>query len=237
MTVELVSRIQRELDIEAVAHLTCVGHSVEDLNHILESLSAAGVHNVMALRGDPPKGEHTFQASEGGFAHATDLIALCTSLKSFTTGCAYYPEGHPEAPSLEEDVRYVKMKQDAGASFGVSQFFFDNQDFYRFRDLAVKAGITIPLVVGIMPVTSLKQLARLKRHSGHDPASALIRSLEDGPKEEARARGIRYSVDQCIDLLKNGASGIHLYTLNASRASVEISQTLRDLGALPTPGF
>src|ERR1700722_19965215 len=158
-TVDLVGRIQRELDIETVPHLTCVGHSRAELADVLGLLQRSKIRSIMALRGDKPRGQDTFVAHPEGFRYASEFIEMIRDGYDFQIGCAYYPEKHPEAASLQGDIDALKIKQDNGAAFATSQLFFDNQAFYRYRDLAAAAGVTIPLIAGILPVTSLSQLA------------------------------------------------------------------------------
>ena len=232
-TVDLVGRIQNELGIEAMAHLTCVGHSRDELRDILEQLWNAGIRHVLALRGDPPKGDTGFKPHPDGFAHASDLIAFIKKQFDFTIGCAFYPEKHMEAPSLESDMEALKLKQDNGADFAVSQLFFDNANFFRFRDNAAAMGITMPLVAGIMPVLDLKQLPRFEELSGCVIPPELPAFLAES--EDVTARGIEYATRQCNDLLRGGVAGLHLYCLNKHRSVTRITENLRALGHFPTP--
>ncbi len=229
-TVDLVGRIQSELNIESMAHLTCVGHSRQEIKGILDSLQAQGINNVLALRGDPPKGDTAFKPHPEGFAHASDLIAYIKSNTSMHIGCAFYPEKHVEATSLDSDLGYLKLKQDQGADFGVSQLFFDNQSFYRYRDLATAKGITLPLVVGLMPVAELSQLKRFKDLSGCEIPKALVDFLGD---TDVAQRGIDWAIQQSEDLLNHGVAGIHIYCLNKFPGAVQITQGLRALGHFP----
>jgi methylenetetrahydrofolate reductase (NADPH) len=223
-TVELVERIQRELEIEAVAHLTCITHTKHELREILFDLQRVGVHNIIALRGDLPKKERA-----DALLHASDLIKLTMADFHFTVACAFYPEKHPDAPTLAEDISYLKYKQDCGASYAVSQFFFDNEAFYRFRDQAAAAGVTIPLVAGIMPVSNLAQLRTFKELSGTEVPTKLLDFLNNGDIATVTERGVDYGANQCEDLLKNGVSGIHLYTLNKSKSTFQIGRRLSAL--------
>ena len=230
-TVDLVSRIQDELGIEAMAHLTCVGHSRDELAEILTSLQDAGIKYIMALRGDPPKGETKFVPHECGFAYASDLIAFIKENFGFRIGCSFYPEKHPEAESLEHDIAVLRLKQEAGADFAVSQIFFDNPAFYAFRDKAARAGVTLPLVAGILPVTSLGQLAPdgICQRSGTGIPNSLREFL--GVDEDVVGRGVQYAVGQCRDLLEHGVTGVHFYTLNRSTSSLRVTEALRADGA------
>jgi methylenetetrahydrofolate reductase (NADPH) len=232
-TVDLVTRIQDELGIETMAHLTCVGHSKDELRDILQTLVKAGIRNVLALRGDPPKGDTAFKPHPDGFAHASDLIGFIKGNFGLQIGCAYYPEKHMEAASLESDIRFLKLKQDQGAQFTISQLFFDNDNFYRFRDRCHAEGITMPFVAGIMPVLNLNQLTRFKELSGCLIPESMVAFLGDGKPENVTQRGVDFATGQCVDLLKNGIAGIHLYSLNQSHSSARITENLRRLGHFP----
>lgn len=229
-TVSLVERIQNELCIETMAHLTCVGHSQAELYNILTEIRAAAVPTIMALRGDPPKGVDHFTPHPEGFCYASELIAFIKRHFDFLVGCACYPEGHIESADVQQDVDFLKLKQDCGADFAVTQLFFDNEDFYRFRDAAVAAGVTIPIVAGIMPVTSLAQLGRFQSLCGCSIPRKLTDFLGGGSSEEIIARGIEYGLAQSLDLLENDIAGIHLYTLNKSHSSAAIIAGLREQG-------
>jgi methylenetetrahydrofolate reductase (NADH) len=232
-TVDLVSRIQDELGVETMAHLTCVGHSKAELREILHTLAKAGIRNVLALRGDPPKGDTPFKPHPDGFAHASDLIAFIKGNTDLRIGCAFYPEKHMEAASLEQDIRYLKLKQDQGAEVTISQLFFDNQNFYRFRDRCHAEGIAMPFVAGIMPVLNLNQLTRFRELSGCLIPDSMVAFLGNGKPEDVTQRGVEYATEQCHDLLKNGIAGIHLYSLNQSHSSARITENLRRLGHFP----
>jgi len=234
-TVSLVGQIQNDLGIETMAHLTCVGHSREELKEILEKIKTSNVRAIMALRGDPPSDQNRFVAHEGGFAHGSDLIRFIKDHFDFVVGCACYPETHMEAADTEADLGYLKLKQDLGADFTVTQLFFDNTDFYRFRQRAQKAGVTIPIVAGIMPVTGLKQLDRFQKMCGCRIPAGLRKTLENASEETVVARGIEYGTTQCGDLLKNEVAGLHLYTLNKSVSSTAITENLRSQGVFGKP--
>ncbi len=232
-TVSLVGRIQNELGIETMAHLTCVGHSQDELKEILSLMKQQNVKAIMALRGDPPQGETNFKPHPDGFAHGSDLIKFIKENFDFTIGCACYPEKHLESDHVDQDIEYLKLKQDNGADFGVTQLFFDNDDFYRFRDKAIQAGVTMPLVAGIMPVSNLKQLDRFKQMCGCTIPQKLIDCLSSAGEGDVIEKGIQYALDQCLDLMKNGIAGIHLYTLNKWLASKAITDGLRSHGFFP----
>jgi len=230
-TVGLVGRIQNELGVQTVAHLTCGGHSRDELRQILDQLQSVGVHAIMALRGDPSRGEKAFTVHPDGFAHASDLIAFIREQYDFTIGYASYPEIHPESTNAEDDIHYLKLKQECGADFTVTQLFFDNDDFYRFRQRAENAGVTIPIVAGIMPVSSTGQLTRFQEMCGcHIPKKLLAFLGGDADSDQIVQRGIDYGVLQCGDLLDHDVAGVHLYTLNKSISSRGISDSLRFKG-------
>ena len=231
-TVDLVSRIERELDIQSVPHLTCVGHSQEESREILTTLQAAGIHHLMALRGDAPKNDASYQPHPDGFAHASDLIKYAGQF-DFHVGCAFYPEKHPDAEHLDDDIKWLKFKQECGAEFATSQAFFDNAVYYEFRDKAEKAGVTLPLIAGILPVTSLTQLARFQELSRQEIPQVLLDALGQGTDKEVQERGIAYATNQCRDLLQNGVPGIHLYTFNRATSAVRITKNLRAEGWFP----
>lgn len=231
-TVDLVASLQNNLAIHAMAHLTCLGHSQVDLSKILDRLSDKHVPAIMALRGDPPQGETTFRPHPYGFAHASDLIGFIKDgWPQFKIGCAAYPEGHPESilsdgsRTSDRDIAFLKLKQDNGADFAVTQLFFDNAVYYAFVEKARAAGITIPLLPGIMPMTSAKQIERFIALSGCSIPDALRQAAS---AENVEAAGFRFALGQCRDLLAHGAPGIHLYTLNQSALSGRILSALRD---------
>ena len=227
-TVELVERIQREAKIRSMAHLTCVGHTRDEIGGILDDLWAAGIRNVLALRGDPPAGQSQFVATEGGFAYADELTAYVRSRHDFCVAVAGYPEGHPQCLNRTRDLENLKKKTDAGACFVITQLFFDNADFYRFRDQARAMGIKVPIVAGIMPILNVGQIKRFISMCGAKiphPLLTRLESLESDP-EAVYAAGVEYATKQCQDLLRNGADGIHFYTLNKSKATVEICKAL-----------
>lgn len=233
-TISVVGRIQNELDIETVPHLTCVDHSRDDLIEILDTIKKKNVHAIMALRGDPLVGQDDFIQHPDGLSHASELIDLIKSNYDFVIGCACYPEKHPDAASLEDDIEFLKLKQDKGADFAVTQLFFDNEIFYRFRDKAVAAGITIPLVAGIMPVSTLKQLDRFREMCGCSIPVQLRSFLANCPDDQVAGRGIDYGINQCVDLIQNDVAGIHLYTLNRAISSSAITNGLRFRGHFNT---
>jgi methylenetetrahydrofolate reductase (NADPH) len=229
-TVELVGHIKNELGIEAMAHLTCVGASRDELSGVLDRLEGAGISNVIALRGDPPVGEDGFSPHPEGLSYATELVALIRSQdRPFCLAAACYPEKHLEASSMEDDVRHLREKVDAGAEFLITQLFFDNQVYFDFVRRVRAAGIEVPIVAGIMPITDLSQIERFTQRCGatipkrlHD---ILAPHREDPAKVESLS--IDYAIGQCRELLDRGAPGVHFYTLNRSPATRRILSALR----------
>jgi methylenetetrahydrofolate reductase (NADPH) len=228
-TVDLVTRIRRELDIEPVAHLTCVDATVDDLQGILDGLRDAGIDNVLALRGDPPEGVDRFVPTAGGLAHGSELMELITARYGFCVGGACYPEKHPESADADEDVRSAKRKEDAGASYLITNLFFDNRMYFEFVPRARAAGVTVPIIPGIMPVTNVGQIRRFTSKIGATIPEALLdalRSREDDP-EAVLQLGVAWATLQCTELLAGGAPGVHFYTMNRSPATRAILSALR----------
>jgi methylenetetrahydrofolate reductase (NADPH) len=228
-TVDVVTRIRRELDIEPVAHLTCVDATVGDLQGILDGLRDAGIDNVLALRGDPPEGIERFVAPAGGLAHASELMEFITARYGFCVGGACYPEKHPESVDTDEDVRSAKRKEDAGASYLITNLFFDNRTYFDFVPRARAAGVTVPIIPGIMPVTNVGQIRRFTLKIGATIPDALLealRSREDDP-EAVLQLGVAWATLQCAELLAGGAPGVHFYTMNRSPATRAILSALR----------
>ncbi len=228
-TKRIVERIKKETGLEPVAHLTCVGSTKQELGALLDEYHAAGIENILALRGDAPEGMDKFEAVAGGFSYATDLTAFVHGRNNFSIAVASYPEGHPESPNgVVDDIRYLKIKQDNGADAVVTQYFFDNEHFYRFRDMAHKAGVTIPLIPGIMPIGNFDQIKRFSGMCGASiPVSveAVMAPLRDD-LDAMKQAGIDLASEQCRDLLANGAAGLHFYTLNKSEATIAIHNNL-----------
>jgi methylenetetrahydrofolate reductase (NADPH) len=185
LTMDLVSRIKAETGIEAMAHLTCVGSTRDELASILDQYRAAGIENLMALRGDPPRGQTGFVRTEGGFGYASELVAFIRSRYDFCLASACYPEKHPEAPDAETDLAHLRHKVDAGADFLVTQLFFDNQDYLGFVRRARAAGIRVPIIPGIMPITSLSQIKRFTATCGAHIPDDLLERLEAASDDTA----------------------------------------------------
>jgi methylenetetrahydrofolate reductase (NADPH) len=232
-TIELVTRIKQHVGVEAMAHLTCVGHSRQELAEVLDRLAGAKIENVLALRGDPPKGEKVFTPTAGGFRYAHELIAFIRERDyPFCVGGAAYPEGHLENPSRELDLRNLKAKVDAGLDFVITQLFFDNAFYFDFVERARRVGINVPIVPGVMPITSYEQVNRFIRLCGATLPMRLVLQLEkvkDNP-EAVMQLGVAHATVQCIELLNRGVPGIHFYTLNRSPATRMIVSALRARG-------
>jgi methylenetetrahydrofolate reductase (NADPH) len=228
-TVELVSRIQREAGLTAMAHLTCVGSTREDIAEILDRLRDEGIENVLPLRGDPPKDQPDFQPVPGGFRFANELIEFIHDGPwDFCTPAACYPETHTEATSPEADLENLVRKVEAGAEFLITQLFFDNADYFAFVERARAAGISVPIVPGIMPITGTTNVPRIAKMCGSRIPEELQAAV-DGAADDAEhidAIGVEWATLQCRELLQRGAPGIHFYTLNRSPATQRIYQNL-----------
>ena len=229
-TIELVTWIKRGVGIEAMAHLTCSGHTADELAAILDRLQAAGIENVIALRGDPLKGEKEFTAMEGGFAHGSEFAAFVGSRWPFCRAGACYPEGHPESKDVD-DATFAKVKQDAGVEVLISNLFFDPADYFSYVERCRALGVTVPIVPGVMPITSSSQLrptGMFARSGARIPER--LRSRIDSAADDDRALaaiGIEWATAQCRALLEGGAPGVHFYTLNRSLSAVVVYESLR----------
>ena len=221
-TTKVASLIQNELGVPSVAHLTCQGLTRDILEEKIAEMRAAGIKNVLALRGDPRP-----DAPQGDFAYAADVIPVLREA-GFCVGAAAYPEGHVTCTSLEDDIAHLREKQDAGAQFLVTQLFFDNEDFFRFRDLAARAGITAPITCGIMPFMSRNQVSRMIFMCGASLPSPIIRLLNryEGDDEALRRAGIEYAAAQLRGLRDAGADGLHVYTMNKPAVARAICELL-----------
>ncbi|HEY0465767.1 MAG TPA: methylenetetrahydrofolate reductase [NAD(P)H] [Polyangiaceae bacterium] len=229
LTVDLVTRIKREVGLEAMAHLTCVGATREEIRGVLDQLQAAGIDNVLALRGDPQKGETTFVKSEGGFGYASELTAFIRESYDFCLAGACYPESHPESASAVADLENVKLKVMAGVEVLVTQLFFDSRDYFSFVARARAAGINVPIIAGIMPITNLSQVKRFTALCGAMIPGPLLARLEAAGSDLVLVQqiGVEHATAQCRELIDGGAPGIHFYTLNRSPATVEVLERLR----------
>jgi methylenetetrahydrofolate reductase (NADPH) len=228
-TVQVSAILKDELGYTVMPHLTCVGHSRAELNTIADQLHAQGYRNIMTLRGDPPKGAATFTPAPDGLRYANELVALLkTRHPDFCLGVGGYPEKHPEAVSLDADLDALKRKVDAGAAFVTTQLFFDNAIYHRFVDRCRAAGITVPIVPGIMPVLSFKQIQRIATLSGSVLPAALLRRLEVASEDPDVVEfiGVDWALDQIRDLLAHGAPGYHLYILNRARSALALAAGL-----------
>jgi methylenetetrahydrofolate reductase (NADPH) len=228
-TVEIVKSIKQDYGIEAMAHFSLVGQSADGLRRQLDDIAEAGVDNVLALRGDPPQGETEWIAHPDGLHYSVELIEMIKAEYDFCVGAACFPEVHPDAPSLEEDLKYLKRKVDAGASFLITQLFFDNRDYFNFIDEARAVGIDVPIIPGIWPVTNYAQIKRIADLCKSRFPDRFERELEERREDlDAVADlGVAYAALQCVELLAKGAPGIHFYTLNRSPATRAIMAALR----------
>ena len=228
-TVEVTKWIKQELGIEAMAHLSCVGATREELTATLDGIAAAGIENVLALRGDPPRGETEWKAHPGGLHYSTELATLISDGYAFSIGAACFPEVHPEAPDRAHDLRFLKRKVQSGASFLITQLFFDNEVYFRFVEEARAAGIDVPILPGIMPITDLGQIKTITGMCGASIPERLMEALEwrSSEREAVLQLGVSYATLQCAELLARGAPGIHFYTLNRSHATRAILSALK----------
>jgi methylenetetrahydrofolate reductase (NADPH) len=228
-TIDIVTKIRRAHGLEAMAHFTCVGATVDDLRSALNQMDGAGIDNVLTLRGDPPQGESQFVRTEGGLSYANELAELVGAEYDFCVVGACYPEVHPEAPDAETDLANLKRKVSAGARVLITQLFFDNAAYFDFVASAREAGIDVPIIPGIMPITNAEQIKRFTSMCGATIPPQLLRQLEvRGEQADAVAElGVAYATLQCAELLAGGAPGIHFYTLNRSPATRAILSALR----------
>ena len=228
-TTEITKWIKQELGIEAMAHLSCVGEPVERLREILDEIGQAGIENVLALRGDPPRGETEWKPHPGGLHYSTQLAALITEHYGYCVGAACFPEVHPEAPDPASDLSFLKQKVEAGARFLITQLFFDNELYFDFVREARAAGIDVPILAGVMPITNVKQITTITGMCGATIPPGLLAELErraDDP-DAVTNFGVAYATEQCSDLLRRGTPGIHVYTLNRSPATRAILSSLK----------
>jgi methylenetetrahydrofolate reductase (NADPH) len=233
-TIEIVTRVKREHGIEAMAHLTCVGSTPDDLAAVLARISDSGIENVLALRGDPPKGQTEFKAVEGGFSYASELVRFTRDRHNSTLclGGACYPEKHPECGNPAVDLQNLKRKVDEGLDFLITQLFFNNRHYFEFVERARRIGIQVPIVAGIMPITNASQVERFMVSCGATIPFELAEELDRrrGDPQAVMQLGIAHATAQCTELLDKGAPGIHFYTLNRSTATREIYAALQSAG-------
>jgi len=228
-TLQTVARIQQEHRLPAMAHLTCVNATEQQTRAILAQARELGICNILALRGDPPSGMAEFQKTEGGFEYSYQLVKLIKEIDGFSIGVAGFPEGHIACTEGREvDWQRLKHKIDCGADFVITQLFFDNSDYYAFRHHLTQMGVTVPVIPGIIPIGSAAQIKKFTALCGAKLPEALQTELEKRANDdEACAQfGIEYATRQCSELLKNGAPGIHFYTLNKARATTAIVRNL-----------
>jgi methylenetetrahydrofolate reductase (NADPH) len=228
-TVELTGWIKQELGIEAMAHLTCVGASREELTQVLDTIAAAGIENVLALRGDPPRGQTEWRPHPGGLRYSHELVSLIRDRHPFSVGAACFPEVHQEARDLASDLRYLGEKVERGASFLITNLFFDNEYYFNYVEEARGAGIDVPIIPGIMPITDVNQIKTITGVCGATIPESLLEQLElraDHP-DAVQDLGVAYATLQCAELLARGAPGIHFYTLNRSPATRAILSALK----------
>jgi len=228
-TIEIVKRIKDEYELEAMAHFTCVGATVPELRDTLDELRTAGVDNVLALRGDPPVGQEDWVKTDGGLEYSRELVQLIKHDYPFAIGAACFPETHIHAASPEADLAYLAEKVGSGVDFLITQLFFDNQLYFDFVDRARAAGIDVPIVPGILPITQIGQLERMTKMCGASIPDGLRCELHarEGQPEAVIDFGVAYATLQCAELLAAGAPGIHFYTLNRSPATRAILGALK----------
>jgi methylenetetrahydrofolate reductase (NADPH) len=228
-TIEIVKRIKDEHGLEAMAHFTCVGATVEELRATLDEMHRAGIDNVLALRGDPPAGQSEWTRTEGGLEYSRELVEMIAGDYPFAIGAACFPETHIHAVSPEADLEHLVEKVDAGVSFLITQLFFDNAVYFEFVGRARAAGIRVPIIPGVMPITRVGQIERMAQMCGSAIPDGLRAQLHarDGDEEAVLDFGVAYATLQCAELLAAGAPGIHFYTLNRSPATRAILGALK----------
>jgi methylenetetrahydrofolate reductase (NADPH) len=228
-TLEIVSRIRDEIGLEAMAHFTCVGATVDELRETLDEMSGLGFENVLALRGDPPAGQEEWTKTDGGLEYSRELVELISADYEFTIGAACFPETHIHAVSAEDDLRFLKQKVDAGVGFLITQLFFDNAFYFDFVARARAAGIGVPIVPGIMPITSAANIRRIAQLCAARIPAELEQRLRrvEHDDELTMQVGVEWAMRQCQELLDGGAPGIHFYTMNKSPATRRVYENLR----------
>jgi methylenetetrahydrofolate reductase (NADPH) len=234
-TLDVAKGIRAQYGLDTASHLTCVGASRAELDAILDQLAAGDIENIVALRGDPPEGEESFSAVEGGFAYANELVEHLRARGDFGIAVAGYPEKHIEAPDLATDLGYLKQKVDAGADIVVTQLFYDNRDFIEFEAKARALRVTVPIVPGLLPIQSFKQILRITALCGARVPEKLHAELEAAGDDTNQVReiGVRWCIEQCRGLIEHGVPGIHFYVLNRALPMERIVGELRASGHLP----
>jgi len=228
-TIEIVKRIKEDFGLEAMAHFTCVGATEAELRETLDEMRGAGIENVLALRGDPPEGEEAWTKTEGGLEYSRELVELIGADYEFAIGAACFPETHVHAESAESDLRYLAEKVGAGVDFLITQMFFDNDFYFDFVRRARGAGVDVPIIPGVMPITKVGQVERMAKMCGSEIPEGLLRELHarEDDAEAVLDFGVAYATLQCSELLAAGAPGIHFYTLNRSPATRAILSALK----------
>ena len=224
-TLKLVDKIQNEIGLDTLAHLTCVGHTRAEVGELLDQLWERNVVNLLALRGDPPGGG-AWQATDGGFEFSGELVEFALARHDFCVSVAGFPEGHPTCLNKQRDLEHLKAKCDHGASAVITQLFFDNNDFLGFRDNARRIGIDVPIIAGVMPIQKLDQMKRFVQMCGAKIPHPLLTALEKLSPDDVAKAGLDYATRQCQDLLLQGVDGLHFYTLNKSDATTKIVEQL-----------
>jgi methylenetetrahydrofolate reductase (NADPH) len=234
ITIQVQGQVRGAAGMAVMAHLTCVGQTRQEVDQVLARLERAGIENVIALRGDPPRGQAGFVPATGGFSHASELIQHIRRHYSFGVAAACYPEGHPQSPDLESDIKYTRRKAELGADFLITQLFYDNTHFFRFMERAHKAGIHVPILPGVLPILNAAQVRRFTALCGATIPAALDRELDRlGDDDRAvRELGVEYATRQVQELQQWGVPGVHFYVLNRSYS---VSRILENLG-LPGHG-
>ena len=228
-THDLIKRISKETALTVVSHLTCVGSTKDEIKSILTSYQEIGLDNILALRGDPPRDNNNYQVPANGFPYASDLVKFIKEeFPNMCIGVAGFPEGHPEMPNRLKEIEYLKAKVDAGADYIVTQLFFDNRDFYDFCERCELAGINVPIVAGIMPITTVEGMVRMAElAAGARIPGRLLKAVARTSNDEYVEKvGIHWATEQVRDLLDNDVRGIHFYTLNSSSATLKIYESL-----------
>jgi methylenetetrahydrofolate reductase (NADPH) len=229
-TLEIVARVHREFRLPVATHLTCVGRTVDQLREYLRTAVGMGVGNVVALRGDPPKGDSAFRPVDGGYRYANELVCLVHSeFPDLGIAVAGYPEKHQEAPSHDVDLANLKRKVDCGADIIITQLFYNNEDFFRFRDRCHALGIKLPIVPGLLPVTNFAQIKRITSLCGAQLPAKFVEQLEAAGEvaDDQFKIGVDFATQQTQELLDAGVPGIHFYVLNRSEAAAEVLQNVR----------
>jgi methylenetetrahydrofolate reductase (NADPH) len=227
-TLQTLKWLGEETNLVLMSHLTCVGATRTAMDSLLQEFRSVGVDNILALRGDPPKSIPGFDPEKGEFKYAKDLVRFIRKYGHFSVGVAVYPEGHRQSPSIEKDMEYTKQKIDAGADFAITQMFFDNRHYYDFRERAVKQGITIPILPGIMPIIDCSRIVRFAGSCNTTIPREILDRMEPvlNMPEEMRKLGVSFAIRQCEDLIRNSVRYIHFYSMNRSDSMKEIMSVI-----------